>query len=221
MSIWLTCRQRNPRRLCQLGVRYPKLAILLFVVFMYLQVKASSLDLQMPTRGRVAPKLACVQDIRPHVPELGCTSAVQNEKYIFHFCTAECNPATLLNKQHQANRVRYPKLAILFVVFMYLQVKASSLDLQMPRRGRVAPKLACVQDIRPHVPELGCTSAVQNEKYIFHFVLLSVRPFVGTCLNALTGRGATSPVMPTWGSIPQVGNTIRGIHVFASQGIEP
>ena len=28
--------------------------------------------------------------------------------------------------------VRYPKLAILFVVFMYLQVKASSLDLQIP-----------------------------------------------------------------------------------------
>ena len=73
----------------QLWVRYPKLAILLFVVFMYLQVKASSLDLQIPTRGRVAPKLACVQDIRPHVPELGCTSAVQNEKYIFSFCTAE------------------------------------------------------------------------------------------------------------------------------------
>ena len=71
------------------------------------------------------------------------------------------------------NRVRYPKLAILFVVFMYLQVKASSLDLQIPTEGRVAPKLACVQDIRPHVPELGCTSAVQNEKiHFFHFVLL-------------------------------------------------
>ena len=26
-------------------------------IFMYLQVKASSLDLQMPTRGRVAPRL--------------------------------------------------------------------------------------------------------------------------------------------------------------------
>ena len=73
----------SPRRHCQLGVRYPKLAILVFVVFMYLQVKASSLDLQMPTRGRVAPKLACVQDIRPCVPELGCTSAVQNEKMYF------------------------------------------------------------------------------------------------------------------------------------------
>ena len=33
---------------------------------MYLQVKASSLDLQMPTRGRVAPQLAGVQD-RKHL----------------------------------------------------------------------------------------------------------------------------------------------------------
>ena len=47
-----------------------------------------ALTCKCPTRGRVAPKLACVQDIRPHVPELGCTSAVQNEKYIFSFCTA-------------------------------------------------------------------------------------------------------------------------------------
>ena len=31
---------------------------------MYLQVKASSLDLQMPTRGRVAPKLGRVPPIR-------------------------------------------------------------------------------------------------------------------------------------------------------------
>ena len=70
----------------QLGVRCPRVGNTLFVVFMYLQVRASSLDLQMPTRGRVAPKLACVQDIRPHVPELGCTSAVQNEKiHFFHF----------------------------------------------------------------------------------------------------------------------------------------
>ena len=29
-------------------------------IFMYLQVKASSLDLQMPTRGRVAPRLGRV-----------------------------------------------------------------------------------------------------------------------------------------------------------------
>ena len=80
-------------------------------------------------RGRVAPKLACVQDIRPHVPELGCTSAVQNEKiHFFHFCTAECSllawhvhlerklaqgatrPPSAL---HQLG-VRYPKLAILY-----------------------------------------------------------------------------------------------------------
>ena len=73
----------SPRRHCQLGVRYPKLAILLLVIFMYLLVKASSLYLQMPTRGRVAPKLACVQDIRPCVPELGCTSVIQNEKMYF------------------------------------------------------------------------------------------------------------------------------------------
>ena len=47
----------SPRRHCQLGARCPKLAILKVWIFMYLQVKASSLDLQMPTRGRVAPRL--------------------------------------------------------------------------------------------------------------------------------------------------------------------
>ena len=46
----------SPRRHCQLGARCPKLAILEVWIFMYLQVKASSLDLQMPTRGRVAPR---------------------------------------------------------------------------------------------------------------------------------------------------------------------
>ena len=40
---------------------------------MYLQVKASSLDLQMPTRGRVAPRLG-------RAPQLGR----QNAGYIFH-----------------------------------------------------------------------------------------------------------------------------------------
>ena len=45
-----------PRRHCQLGVRCPKLAILDVLIFTYLQVKASSLGLQMPTRGRVAPR---------------------------------------------------------------------------------------------------------------------------------------------------------------------
>ena len=116
----------------------------------YLQVKASSLDLQMPTRGRVAPKLACVQDIRPHVPELGCTSAVQNEKYIFSFCTAECNMARVCNYGSERD---VPVSALptwgsmpqvgntLFHVFMYLQVKASSLDLpNADARGRVAPR---------------------------------------------------------------------------------
>ena len=78
----------SPRRYCQLEARCPKLAILELVIFMYLQVKASNLDLQMPTRGRVAPKLACVQDIRPCVPELGCTSAVQNKK--IHFFILYC-----------------------------------------------------------------------------------------------------------------------------------
>ena len=34
----------SPRRHCQLGVRCPKLAILKLVIFMYLLVKASSLD---------------------------------------------------------------------------------------------------------------------------------------------------------------------------------
>ncbi len=40
----LTWGRRVPRRHCQLGVRYPKLAILELVIFMYLLVKASSLD---------------------------------------------------------------------------------------------------------------------------------------------------------------------------------
>ena len=34
----------SPRRHCQLGVRCPKLAILEVLIFMYLLVKASSLD---------------------------------------------------------------------------------------------------------------------------------------------------------------------------------
>ena len=148
---------------------------------MYLQVKASSLDLQIPTRGRVAPKLACVQDIRPHVPELGCTSAVQNEKYIFHFVLLSAtNSATQAERKLAGRRPRQritnnrfdtPVGNTYSWVFMYLQVKASSLDLQMPTLEDASPpKLACVQDIRPHVPELGCTSAVQNEKYIFSFL---------------------------------------------------
>ena len=58
---------------------------------------------QCRLRGRVAPKLACVQDIRPHVPELGCTSAVQNEKMYFSFCTAECNHATCNYLEHKLN----------------------------------------------------------------------------------------------------------------------
>ena len=96
-------------------------------------------------------------------------------------------------------------------------------------RGRVAPKLACVQDIRPHVPELGCTSAVQNEKMYFSFVLL-VQPFwhVHLCLEHKQAQGDASPrrinqarcldfantwiprikVLPTWGIRPQVGNAI-------------
>ena len=41
---------------CQLGARCPKLAILEVLIFMYLLVKASSLKLAMPTRGRVAPR---------------------------------------------------------------------------------------------------------------------------------------------------------------------
>ena len=48
---------------------------------------------QCSTRTR-RPQLACVQDIRPHVPELGCTSAVQNEKMYFSFCTAEVQSLT-------------------------------------------------------------------------------------------------------------------------------
>ena len=54
----------SPRRHCQLGARCPKLAILELVIFMYLLVKASSLVKQMPTRGRVAPRLGRVPPIR-------------------------------------------------------------------------------------------------------------------------------------------------------------
>ena len=39
----------------------------------------------------------------------------------------------------------------------------------MPAEDASPPRIACVQDIRPHVPELGCTSAVQNEKMYFSF----------------------------------------------------
>ena len=41
--------------------------------------------------------------------------------------------------------------------------------------------------------------------------------------RALTwGRRVPASALPTWGSIPQIGNTwISDIHVFVSQGIEP
>ena len=62
--------------------------------------------------------------------------------------------------------------------------------------GRVAPKLACVQDIRPHVPELGCTSAVQNEKmYFFIFVLLSAAILARACEPEPSNRGRRVPVV--------------------------
>ena len=139
--ICCTSRERaSPRRHCQLGVRYPKLAILYSWYSCICKSRHRALTCNVAL-GRVAPKLACVQDIRPHVPELGCTSAVQNEKYIFFiFVLLMCDSdleykpeqALLRLRQHHYQLgVRYPKLAILFVVFMYLQVKASSLDLQM------------------------------------------------------------------------------------------
>ena len=195
----LTARRRPPSAIANLG-SIPQVGNTLFVVFMYLQVKASSLDLQMPARGRVAPKLACVQDIRPHVPELGCTSAVQNEKYIFHFvllsATGTClcvgtqaifdtpsdrgiRPVGRVAPKRAcvqtARGVRCPKVGNIFYSWYSCICKSrhrfvALICLQMPTRGRVAPKLACVQDIRPHVPELGCTSAVQNEK--IHFFIL-------------------------------------------------
>ena len=171
----------------QLGVRYPKLAILIRGIHVFASQGIEALTCKY---RREDAFLACVQDIRPHVPELGCTSAVQNEKYIFSFLYCPSGSYfwftfvvfMYLQSQgmsldlargrvapHLAFKTLGPTLGFdtpswqyfLFVVFMYLQVKASSLDLQMPTRGRVAPKLACVQDIRPHVPELGCTSAVQ------------------------------------------------------------
>ena len=168
------------------------------------------------------------------MPELGCTSAVQNEKNTFFilYCwcrvsgtTLERNAAGAPSRRSNTNGVRYPKLAILFVVFMYLQVKASSLDFANTDMRTRRPKIACVQDIRPHVPELGCTSAVQNEKNTFFiFVLLSAaNSGVCLCLEPESCRGAPVPRrLANWGSIPQSWQYfIRGIHVFASQGIEP
>ena len=134
---------------------------------------------QCPTRGTRRPQLACVQDIRPHVPELGCTSAVQNEKYIFSFCTAE-SPSYLAREYVlKTRRTRISasprRLGFDALSWQYMNTTNKSiaiLGVSNPTANLaedVAPKLACVQDIRPHVPELGCTSAVQNEKCIFHF----------------------------------------------------
>ena len=71
------------------------------------------------------------------------------------------------------------------------------------------------------MPELGCTSAVQNEKIHFFIFCTAGQRAMSLNEHKLT-EGDTSPSFIAWGSIPQVGNTfIRGIHVFASQGIEP
>ena len=57
---------------------------------------------------------------------------------------------------------------------MYLQVKASSLDLQMPTRGRVAPRLGRAPPIRQTNCSMKVTSAIQIEKIHF-FILYCVR----------------------------------------------
>ena len=111
------------------------------------------------------------------MPELGCTSAVQNEKCIFHFvllsatgaCNYVLNNAGRRPRRHLPNQVRCPRVGMNSWNKCIAKSGIETPSWQMPTRGRVAPKLACVQDIRPHVPELGCTSAVQNEKCIFHF----------------------------------------------------
>ena len=56
----LTSRQPRPRvGIANLGFEPPSWQCILFII-LYLLVKASSLDKQMPTRGRVAPRLGRV-----------------------------------------------------------------------------------------------------------------------------------------------------------------
>ena len=128
------------------------------------------------------PQLACVQDIRPHVPELGCTSAVQNEKMYFSFCTA-AEPGACVCVNHKLSQAIPPvgdptsqARCLDLQIHEYHEYKVLPAWGIRPQVGSISAartrrpqRLACVQDIRPHVPELGCTSAVQNEKCIFHF----------------------------------------------------
>ena len=110
----------SSRRHCQLGGRYPKLAILLLVMLMYLLVKASSLDKQMPTRGRVAPWWGRVPYARVHniyletffVPcSIFITQCIDNQYFqemkhwhsMFHFwfqCFSGVSPIGVLFLSH-------------------------------------------------------------------------------------------------------------------------
>ena len=149
--------------------------------------------------GRVAPKIACVQDIRPHVPELGCTSAVQNEKMYFSFlycCAARLAREPLKQGATGGRRLGLTIKARCLDLQEYMNTTNKSIASQRYRtpswqcRGGDAspPELACVQDIRPHVPELGCTSAVQNEKMYFSFCTAECSPWHVPNLNTKADR---------------------------------
>ena len=112
------------------------------------------------------PRPACVQDIRPHVPGLRLHLSGYKMKKIHFFVLRNayrigCAPTWGSIPQSWQYYSWYSCIC---------KSRHRALTCKCRLRGRVAPKLACVQDIRPHVPELGCTSAVQNEKYIFSFL---------------------------------------------------
>ena len=164
------------------------------------------------------------------MPELGCTSAVQNEKYIFHFVllSAEC-----MSEHKQALRhaipVGHANLGFDTPSWQYYswyscicKSRHRALTCKYSHEDASPPKLACVQDIRPHVPELGCTSAVQNEKiHFFIFVLLVWLILARAAYVRTQASTAISPIGQLGFDAPSWQYFIRGIHVFASQGIEP
>ena len=124
------------------------------------------------------------------------------KKCIFHFCTAEsgtlnamCGASNRLPASPSARTkvgVRCPLSWQYFIRGIRIKVLPilgyRTPSWQCITRGRVAPKLACVQDIRPHVPELGCTSAVQNEKMYFSFLYCCCSFWHEMCERKLTER---------------------------------
>ena len=148
------------------------------------------------------------------MPELGCTSAVQNEKIHFFIFVLLVQPILAPNVFLQAKagaRVGITNQGSIPLSWQYIYSWYSCIcksrhrapSLQMPTRGRVAPKLACVQDIRPHVPELGCTSAVQNEKIHFSFCTASAT----RARNILKNRARPTSALPSQVRCLEVGNT--------------